>query len=333
MIVKPYTPRRVTDVRLKAGVAAEKQMAHYLDRHFRDSKRFYVLHDVRFEHLGDNAQVDHLVIHPFGIAIVESKSVASAVRINARDEWERRQGRGWVGMANPLLQAERQGKLLKSLLKSREPDLLDKVLGLAQGTFSMMAVDTYAAISDKGRIERYDISQAPKALKADAVPSAIEDAVAGYRRASSLLTLNVKAIVTAPRDFNAAEQFRIARFMEAMDRRWRESRSGPGEARPDAENEVVTRSQVHTADHLSSNSAPTPIVHPHACKHCGSQDLEAKIGSYGPYTKCRSCGKNTSVRVKCESCKQKVYLRLASTVFSGTCETCGVEHRIHVMPA
>lgn len=179
MIVKPYTPRRVTDVRLKAGVAAEKQMAHYLDRHFRDSKRFYVLHDVRFEHLGDNAQVDHLVIHPFGIAIVESKSVASAVRINARDEWERRQGRGWVGMANPLLQAERQGKLLKSLLKSREPDLLDKVLGLAQGTFSMMAVDTYAAISDKGRIERYDISQAPKALKADAVPSAIEDAVAG----------------------------------------------------------------------------------------------------------------------------------------------------------
>ena len=41
MIVKHYVPRTVSDVRLKAGVAAEKQMAHYLDRHFRDARAGY----------------------------------------------------------------------------------------------------------------------------------------------------------------------------------------------------------------------------------------------------------------------------------------------------
>src|SRR5690606_3738427 len=132
MIIKPYVPRAALRARLKAGVAAEKQMAHYLDRHFRESKKLFVLHDIKLEFEGENAQIDHLVVHPFGVAIVESKSVSTSVRLTDMDEWERLNGRAWVGIASPLLQAERQGMLLKSLLKTREADLLDKVLGLAQ---------------------------------------------------------------------------------------------------------------------------------------------------------------------------------------------------------
>src|SRR5690606_4478836 len=142
---------------------------------------------------GDNAQIDHLVVHPFGVAIVESKSVSTAVRLTEMDEWERHHGRNWVGMASPLLQAARQGKLLKSLLKTREAELLDKVLGVAQGTFSLMAVDVFAAVSDSGRIQRARKDQAPNALKADAIPAAIETSVAAYRRATSLLTLDRKS--------------------------------------------------------------------------------------------------------------------------------------------
>src|SRR5690606_1990593 len=120
MIIKPYVPRAASAPRLKAGVAAEKQMAHYLDRHFRDSKKYFVLHDIKLEFEGDNAQIDHLVVHPFGAAIVESKSFSTAVRLTDMDEWERRADRKWTGMASPLLQAERQGKLLKALLRTRE---------------------------------------------------------------------------------------------------------------------------------------------------------------------------------------------------------------------
>lgn len=334
MIVKAYVPKVVSDARLKAGVAAEKQMAHYLDRHFRESKKLFVLNDIKLEFEGENAQIDHLVVHPFGVAIVESKSVSTSVRLTDMDEWERQSGRSWVGMPSPLLQAERQGKLLKSLLKTREADLLDKVLGLAQGTFSLMAVDVFAAVSDSGRIQRARKDQAPNALKADAIPAAIEAAVAGYRRATSLLTLDIKAMITAPRDFKEVECLRIARFLEATDRRCREatpavaahSPSEPASAEPATTR--VGRGTGAPVSQLPDTAFGT--VTRAVCAACSSRRVTAKIGKYGPYLKCLDCGKNTAVKVRCSTCDEGVYMKRNGTGFAGACETCGTEYAIDV---
>lgn len=329
MIVKHFVYKSQSDLRLRAGAEAEKQMAHYLDRQFRESKRFFVLHDLRFEHDGENAQIDHLVVHQYGVAIVESKSVSTAVRVNELDEWERRKGRKWAGMPNRLLQAGRQGRLLKSLLRSREAELLDKVLGIKQGTFSNMAIDVFAAISDNGRIERSRAGLAPNALKADAIPIAIEKVVANYRKADSLFSLDVKSVFTAPRDFNEAEQVRVARFLDATDRAWRDARSRAGAslgetgvrkdfgAVPFARPTIAERSgQVST------------VLNEVVCRYCGHASLEPKVGPYGSYGKCRACGKNTAVRVVCESCEEAVDIGPVGQGFAGTCETCGVEYQV-----
>ena len=334
MIIKSYVPRTASDPRLKAGARAEKQMAHYLDRQFRESKKYFVLHDIKLEFGGDNAQIDHLVVHPFGVAIVESKSVSTAVRLTDMDEWERRAGRNWIGMASPLLQAERQGKLLKALLRTREADLLDKVLGVAQGTFGHMAVDVFAAVSDSGIIERARKDQAPNALKADAIPAAIETAVTEYRRASSLLSLDIKAIAKAPRDFKEAECLRVARFLEITDRRCREVRPAPeAPTRPTKPSFVAGDARVGrgtSAPPVSTNTEQKRITHQAACDDCGSRRLEAKIGRFGPYLKCLDCGKNTAVRVACEACGSKVYMERADSGFAGNCEGCGYEHAVLV---
>lgn len=333
MIIKPYVPRASSDARLKAGVAAEKQMAHYLDRHFRESKKLFVLHDIKLEFEGENAQIDHLVVHPFGVAIVESKSVSTSVRLTDMDEWERRIGRSWSGMPSPLLQAERQGKLLKSLLKTREADLLDKVLGLAQGTFSLMAVDVFAAVSDSGTIQRARKDQAPNALKADAIPAAIEAAVAGYRRATSLLTLDIKAIVKAPRDFKEAECVRIARFLEATDRRCREvaptleaaSLSGS----PFSASAVGRAGRGTRGSPIPPRTPDSSVVERAVCASCQSPRVVAKI-KYSPYLKCLDCGKNTAVKVECASCRTAVYMERDGTGFAGTCEGCAKRHVVEV---
>lgn len=216
MVIKPYVVREARDPRLKAGIVAEEKMAHYLDRQFRESERFHVLHSLELQHEGDPAQIDHLVVHPFGVAIVESKSVSETVRVTQAGEWERQFHGRWQGMPDPTLQAERQGMVLKRLLQSREGELLDKVLlGMLQGTFSFMAVDVFAAISVEGRIERARPEQAMNVLKADRVPGAIEAVVAGYRKDTAFLNPNLVALAKAPRDFNKAERLRIARFLEA----------------------------------------------------------------------------------------------------------------------
>jgi len=328
-------------------------MAHYLDRHFRDSERFLVLHDLRIEHGGEVAQMDHLVLHTFGVIIVESKSVSTSVRITRTGEWERRAPRGWTGMPDPLLQAERQSIVLKRLLTARTEDLLDKQLfGMLQGTFANMALDVFAAISDQGTIQRARKDQAPHAMKADAIPPAIERLVDGYRRTMNPLASGLRAQIDAPRDFHQREMLRIAHFLRVQhtprgtlvppgNEETPASRASRHEPRHEAPSPAETRRPSGNTDEpatlqpvatdatalrppTKSESAATPTTTLHlTCCHCGSHDLDPRIGRYGPYGLCRACGKNTAARAACPTCGAKVYLKRASFGFAGKCEICG----------
>jgi hypothetical protein len=289
-------------------------MAHYLDRHFADHRSVHVLHDVRIEFGGDRAQMDHVVLHPYGAAIVESKSVSTSVRINAAGEWERSWSGRWQGMPDPVLQGERQGLLLKRLLSSKEADLLDKLaFGLLQGTFGFMAVDAFAAISDEGTIKRAARGQAPRALKADAVPKAVLETIAGYKRACSILNLNLKRQLEAPRDFSQEEVLRVAHFLRTR------------HVEDDPAVEVVAPSPLPVAA-IAAGPTPSGMGIGQArlvCKHCGGIDLDARIGKYGPYGKCRACEKNTPVRRDCPSCAADMRYERGAGGFVGTCGSCG----------
>ena len=77
------------DPRHRAGAVAESQTAHYLHRRFKDEPDVHLLHDLRIEdreqpeHDGrvGVCQIDHLIVHRWGMFIVETKSVTGEVRI------------------------------------------------------------------------------------------------------------------------------------------------------------------------------------------------------------------------------------------------------------
>lgn len=323
MILKPYVDREERDPRRAAGRRAERQMAHYLDRHFHDRKKLHVLHDVRIEHDGEVAQMDHLVVHGFGVAIVESKSVSTSVRINAAGEWERQWDGRWRGMPDPILQGERQGLVLKRLLASRESELLDKLLGLIQGTFTHMALDVFAAISDDGTIKRAKARQAPRAMKADAIPKAVEDLVATHRRDARLFNPNLIAFAKAPRDFNDAELLRVGHFLRV--RSTDVLVEPPVVPEPAAPRTSVASSPpvAPTQPATSVNPGRAVVIRSTvACKSCGGADLEAAVGRYGPYAKCRSCSANTAVKIACAGCGERVRLDTGPDGFDGRCGAC-----------
>lgn len=102
MILKELAPFEGTEPFEIAGRRAEERMSFYLKRNFADSTGVHVINDFRFEHNGQHAQIDHLIVHRRGMMVIESKSVTSQVRINEREEWSRLWDGDWKGIPSPI---------------------------------------------------------------------------------------------------------------------------------------------------------------------------------------------------------------------------------------
>lgn len=86
MILKELDPFHGTEPFELAGRRAEEQMAFYLRRQFGDFENVYVINGLRLERKGDACQIDHLIVHPYGFIIIESKSVTTEVSIDAKGD-------------------------------------------------------------------------------------------------------------------------------------------------------------------------------------------------------------------------------------------------------
>ncbi len=163
-------------------------MAFYLRRAFAATEDVKVFHDLRLEHHGEVAQIDHLVLHRWGIVLIESKSVTTTVRVNKQGEWARLVHGRWQGMPSPVLQAKRQGDLLKRVLRDNVERLLDKILVL-QVQFGSMPVDYLVAISDGGIINRVGNPNLLEVCKSDQVTERVSTFLTQYRKANNLLMM------------------------------------------------------------------------------------------------------------------------------------------------
>jgi hypothetical protein len=63
----------------RMGSQGEKDAAHYLDSHFRDSKNNAVIHDLRIEVDGQVAQIDHLIISRFLDFIYSKRKISMVI--------------------------------------------------------------------------------------------------------------------------------------------------------------------------------------------------------------------------------------------------------------
>ncbi len=102
---------------VRVGAKGEDDAAYHIDFKLKDSKNWVVVHDLRLEHHGRTAQIDHLLINRrFDVFVVESKNLQTAVRVNEDDEFEVVTRWGWKGMASPVEQNKRHIRVLRDLL-------------------------------------------------------------------------------------------------------------------------------------------------------------------------------------------------------------------------
>lgn len=106
---------------LVVGQKGEREVAYFLNHHYRDSERTIVIHDLRIEVDGEVAQIDHLVIQRYlrTAIVIESKCHRARLQCNAAGEWTAWYGRKAVPIASPVQQVKRHVTTLRRWLKAQ----------------------------------------------------------------------------------------------------------------------------------------------------------------------------------------------------------------------
>ena len=113
---------------MRAGARGEKEAAYHIDFELKESKNWAIIHDLRLEHKGRVAQIDHVLIDRFlDVFVVESKNFSTSIQINVDGEFQVKTRYGWRGMQSPVEQNRRHAEVLSSLIS--DAALLPKRLG------------------------------------------------------------------------------------------------------------------------------------------------------------------------------------------------------------
>lgn len=292
MIVKEFdasNPPR--DQKLRAGFDAERQMAFYLHRAFATDARAYVLNGVRIEDPEQPdpggrpgvAQIDHLVLHPHGAIIIESKSVAGCLEVrddgHGADDWTRVSGGKREGMPSPIRQAGRQAEFLRTFLQRHREQLREKATGLqaaalkvlhgsAQFGFAHMPIQLFVAISDNGVLDREGGWKEPARPfltwvgKADNVAEMIRKEVTRHGEAMTF----ANAVLRGKDDgkygiwgMTPAEMSRTADFLKANHQSRGEGQVGQPETSPAIGEPASPPLPVARAKPQPANGPPPPL--------------------------------------------------------------------------
>ena len=112
---------------VQAGLKGEVTVTQVLEREL--GKEAYILNDVMVRKGWHTAQIDHVVVSPKGIFLIETKNWRGKLSGDVRDkQWTQNKGKGIppIKVSSPVMQNERHRQVFSGFLKARHvewPDL------------------------------------------------------------------------------------------------------------------------------------------------------------------------------------------------------------------
>jgi ribosomal protein L37AE/L43A len=156
---------------MRSGIYGEKDAAYYIDFYFGNSKNWAVIHDLRLEHKGQVAQIDHLLINRFlDMYVLESKNYSSKLKISPEGEFQVYNGKEYIGIPSPIEQNKRHIHLLDLFLKSN--NILPKRMRISiRPRFKNIILVSPKPIITRPPEEKFDTSSV---IKADTLRTKID---------------------------------------------------------------------------------------------------------------------------------------------------------------
>jgi hypothetical protein len=161
---------------ISSGVQGEDGSAYYIDFEYRDGKNWAVIHDLRLEHNGFVAQIDHLLINRFlDIYVLESKNYHYGIKITPEGEFLVWNGKTYIGIESPIEQNRRHISLLEEVITKA------RIVPTRLGIPMPASFHNYVLVASNSRIDRPSSSKfdSKMVIKADALVEAISKRVNG----------------------------------------------------------------------------------------------------------------------------------------------------------
>jgi hypothetical protein len=159
---------------VRAGAVGERDAAYEIEFYFGKSTNYATIHDLRLEHDGRVAQIDHLIINRvLQIWVCESKHFVDSVSINAQGEWTRGYRAHEYGVPSPIEQNRKHVDVLDAVLRSGAVSLPRRIFTMRPDLLSLVLVSNNAVIKrpPKGsRVEGIDT-----VIKAERLKSGVYD--------------------------------------------------------------------------------------------------------------------------------------------------------------
>ncbi len=123
---------------------AQEMMAAHLTRAFASSGDVDVLSGLRVKAGNVTAQVDHLVLHPYGLMVVDCQSVLGGLQVCEDGQWLSWRNSHVSEMRSPVHRVFAQASAFKQFLEMKVKQ---------RGFFSKMEMAVLVAVPDKSAIE------------------------------------------------------------------------------------------------------------------------------------------------------------------------------------
>jgi len=357
----PGARQAATELRIRrAGLKGERDSAYHIDFHFERSPNWAVIHDLRLEHSGRVAQIDHLLINRrLEIYVLETKHFHAGIKITGDGEFLRWNAyrKTYEGMASPLEQNERHIAVLRDAV-----DTLDWPQRM--GMRIAPAFHSLVLVAPQARIDRSKGFDSSRVIKADLLRKQIDK---DFESDGALMTILKTTAKLVSGDTVAG----VARQLVALHRPLQRDRRADPAPQPGAAGSPAPRrsdesssatSVAHRTEPPASpvlppdtaarkavtttpaqrgtrpaSQAQTPRVTASAeppplpanlsatavpvCKTCNAGSGEILYGKFGYYFRCEGCGGNTAIRFVCQP-GHKPRLRKDGLSFYRECAEC-----------
>lgn len=172
MVFKELDPIAWQNHSVVARHSAEEQMPYYLRRHFADSPDVDVLNQLRVSTGGVVTQLDHLLLHPYGLVVVDSTTVSGRLQVRDDGSWLCLDQDPPRILRSPITQVYAQALSLKAFLEKKVRQ---------KGFFDQLELDVLVAVPDLEAIAWPRGGTPVEMCTAHEVPLRVREQVAQYR--------------------------------------------------------------------------------------------------------------------------------------------------------